>query len=87
MPEGESKFFRYLPAGKVKGFCEPREGDLHNSTVVDINTDCKNCQWHGCHMFSSKSEGGEIVGRSFTNHYLNTKIISHISNVDQQKIK
>jgi len=67
----KENFFIGLPKRKEKvrtGFCEPPEGDLHNSLVVNIDFECRPCVFLRCHMFETRLERGEIVNRIFINH-------------------
>lgn len=68
----ESGFFKDLPARKAivrTGYCEPEEGDMHNSVVVNIDESCIHCAFLICHMFTAiQDETGKIVGRQFKSH-------------------
>ena len=60
--------FEGLPPGKIKGFCEPPEGNLYSSIVVDIDKDCRDCRIGRCHMFlATTNEAGETL-RTFQTH-------------------
>jgi len=58
--------FENLPEGKIQGFCEPPEGNLDSSVVVDIFYDCIKCS-RGCHMFRNE-ERGEQHYKIFISH-------------------
>lgn len=70
----ESGFFIDLPARKAivrTGYCEPEEGDIYNSVVVNIDESCvaDACVFKICHMFEAiHDEKGNIVGRKFRPH-------------------
>lgn len=67
-------FFHGLPARKAivrTGYCEPVEGDMHNSVVVNIDESCvaAACAFDLCHMFEAIHDGGgNIIGRKFKSH-------------------
>lgn len=65
-------FFRNLPARKARvrtGYCEPPQGDIHNSVVVHLDEDCRACTTLLCHMFRAlTNEKGEIIERVFQAH-------------------
>ena len=64
----DNEFFIGLPQGKMQGFCEPSQGDIHNSVVVFISPDCQNCIRPECHMFKPVVQDGRVVARVFKNH-------------------
>ncbi len=65
-------FFHNLPVRKAQvrtGYCEPPEGDLHNSVVVHLDDDCRACATLLCHMFRAVVDAdGNIIGRIFQPH-------------------
>lgn len=65
-------FFRNLPARKARvrtGYCEPPEGDMYNSVVVNIDEDCHHCTTLLCHMFRALLDGrGKVVARVYQPH-------------------
>ena len=66
------RFFVGLPPRKAivrTGYCEPVEGDMHNSVVVNIDESCVTCAFLACHMFRAILDAqGNIVGRVFQAH-------------------
>lgn len=66
------EFFIGLPVRKAlvrTGYCEPPEGDLHNSVAVNIDESCITCPFLACHMFRAiLDDHGRIVAREFQPH-------------------
>lgn len=66
----DREFFIGLPENKIKGYCEPPQGDVHNSIVVDIRECCVACPFWFCHMFLAlRDHNDNIIGRVYNGNH------------------